>query len=71
MKSSVNNLVLERGILTSVYKNEIRQSIHSMKSESLFRVKNKLKNSSSRLYSETGTVLKVAMFVVALVVLVF
>lgn len=71
MKSTANNIVLERGILTSAYKEEIKQSICSMKGQSLFRVKNKLRKSSSRLYSETGTILKVSMFVVALVVIVF
>jgi hypothetical protein len=71
MKSTANNLVLERGILTSAYKEEIKQSISSMKAESLFRVKNKLRKRSSRLYSETGTILKVSMFVLALVVIVF
>jgi hypothetical protein len=42
MKSTANNLVLERGILTSAYKEEIRQSICSMKEQSLFRIKNKI-----------------------------
>ena len=71
MKSTVNNLAVERGILTSAYKQEIRENINSMKIESLFRVKNKLRRSSTNLYSETVTILKVAMFVVALVVIVF
>ena len=71
MKSTANNLVLERGILTSAYKEEIKANICSMKGQSLFKVKTKLRKSSSRLYSETGTILKVSMFVLALVVIVF
>ncbi|WNW01414.1 hypothetical protein RRF68_10495 [Tenacibaculum sp. HL-MS23] len=71
MKSRASNLVVERGILTSAYKQEIRANINSMKIESLFRIKNKLRSSSTNLYSETATILKVAMFVVALVVIVF
>ncbi len=71
MKSTVNNLVLERGILTSSYKQEIRQNIQSMKAQSLSRVKNRLKKDSSKIYSETGTILKVSMFALVLVALVF
>lgn len=71
MKSIANSLVLERGILTSAYKEEIKQSLCSMKGQSLFRVKAKLRKSSARLYSETGTILKVAMFVVALILIFF
>ncbi len=71
MKSVANNLVLERGILTSSYKQEIRQSIQSMKAQSLSRVKSRLKKDSSKICSETGTILKVSMFVLVLVALVF
>lgn len=70
MKSSVNNLVLERGILSSVYKQEIKRNIRSMKSESLSRIKNKLKNDSTKFYSETAIALKVSMFAIILVLLV-
>ncbi|OSY88786.1 hypothetical protein WH52_03710 [Tenacibaculum holothuriorum] len=70
MKSSVNNLVLERGILSSVYKQEIKRNIRSMKSESLSRIKNKLKNDSAKFYSETAIALKVSMFAIILVLLV-
>jgi len=71
MKSTAHNLVLERGILTSAYKEEIKESICSMKAQSLFRVKNKLRKSSTRLYSETGTILKISLFFVAIVMMVF
>ncbi|MCT4698514.1 hypothetical protein [Tenacibaculum haliotis] len=71
MKSTVNNLVVERGILTSAYKQEIRENINSMKIESLFRVKNKLRRSSANLYSETATILKVSVFGLAVVMMVF
>ncbi len=71
MKSSVNNLVLERGILTSAYKREIQQNICTMKAQSLYGVKSRLRSKGTRLSSETGAILKVSMFVLALVVIVF
>ena len=71
MKSAVNTLVFERGILTSSYKQEIRQNIQSMKVLSLSRVKSRLKKDSSKIYSETAIVLKVSMFALVLVALVF
>ncbi len=71
MKSAVNTLVLERGILTSTYKQEIRQNIQSIKSQSVFRIKNRLKKNRAKLYSETATVLKISMFAIALVLIVF
>ncbi|WBX71464.1 hypothetical protein [Tenacibaculum retecalamus] len=71
MKSTVNNLVVERGILTSAYKQEIRENINSMKIESLFRVKNKLRRSSANLYSKTATILKVSVFGLAVVMMIF
>lgn len=70
MKSTVNSLVLERGILSSVYKQEIKANIRSMKLQSISRIKNRLKNDSSKLYSETATVLKVSVFVVVLLLMV-
>lgn len=70
MRASVNHIVLERGILSSVYKQEIKRNIRSMKAQSLSRVKNRLKSDGSKLYSETATILKVSMFVIALVLLV-
>ena len=70
MKSTVNSLVLERGILSSVYKQEIKANIRSMKLQSISRIKNRLKNDSSKLYSETAIVLKVSVFVVVLLLMV-
>lgn len=71
MKSSTNNLVLERGILSSVYKQEIKRNFRSMKSESLSRIKNKLKSDAKRsLDVKAAIALKVSMFAIALVLLV-
>ncbi len=42
-----------------------------MKSQSLSRVKNRLKMNNSKIYSETGTILKVSMFALVLVAIVF
>lgn len=71
MKSSVNNLVLERGILTSAYKREIQQNICTMKAESLYKAKSRLRSRGAKLSSDTGVILKVSMFVLALVAIVF
>lgn len=70
MKSTNNTLVLERGILTSSYKEEIKQNIKNMRSESLSRVKNRVKNQSTRFTSQTATALKVSMFTLALVMMI-
>ena len=42
MKSIAHSRVIERGILTSAYKQEIRQSIIEMKSSSLSSIKTSL-----------------------------
>ena len=71
MRVSANNIVLERGILTSTYKEEIRHNVRMMKKASLYTIKNKIKERTASFYSETGTVLKVSMFALALVFIIF
>ena len=71
MRITVNNIVLERGILTSTYKEEIRYNVRRIKNASLYRIKNKIKERSASFYSETGTVLKVSIFAIALVFIIF
>ncbi len=71
MKSTAHPRVIERGILTSAYKQEIRQNISDMKKESLSRIKSSILSSHDKLQSRTGTVLQVSLFAIALVVILF
>jgi hypothetical protein len=68
MKSTYTN-TLERGILTSTYKREIRQNAFDIKRESLSKVKTFLTNSPSILESQTATILRVSLFVIAIVMI--
>lgn len=71
MKLATHPRVIERGILTSVYKQEIRFQIHKMKKKSLSRIKSSILNSHDKLQSQAATVLQVSLFAVVLVVLLF
>lgn len=71
MKSSVNNLALERGILTSSYKKEIRSNVRAMRSKSLSGLKRQALRNSGYACCEMGTFLKVSMFFVAITLIVF
>ncbi len=67
MKSTAHPRVIERGILTSAYKEEIRQSIRTMKSDSLSRIKNSFLSQNDKLHSQTASILRVSLFTLALV----
>ena len=67
MKLASHHRVIERGILTSAYKEEIKYNIREMKRKSLSRIKSSILNSHDKLQSQTGTVLQVSLFVVVLV----
>ena len=71
MKSSINNLVAERGILTSAYKQEIRSNIRATRSKSLSGLKQRAKINSGYVCCEMGTFLKVSMFFIAITLIVF
>ena len=71
MKSIAHPRVIERGILTSAYKQEIKQNINDMKKKSLSRIKSSILNRHDKLQSQTGTVLQVSLFAIFLVVLLF
>lgn len=61
---------IERGILTSSYKNEIRQSIVNSKRETLSNIKLMIENHQAHVQSKAGTVLQVALFAFALVLII-
>lgn len=67
MKSTAHPRVIERGILTSAYKEEIRQNIRTMKSDSLSRIKNSFLSQNEKLNSQTASILRVSLFSLALV----
>ena len=65
MKSTATTTSIERGILTSTYKKEIRNNIRNSKSESLSKIKSLMINNQHRIESQAGTVLKVSFFAIA------
>ena len=67
MKSTANLRVIESGILTSAYKQEIRQSIIEMKSSSLSSIKTSFLSQHEKLRSQTAAILQVSIFALALV----
>ncbi|MFY0629915.1 MAG: hypothetical protein JXR05_06000 [Flavobacteriaceae bacterium] len=67
MKSTAHPRVIERGILTSAYKQEIRQSVRDMKSNSISRIKSSFLSQHEKLRSQTAAVLQVSIFTLALV----
>lgn len=67
MKSSAHPRVIERGILTSAYKQEIRQNISDMKLHSLSRIKTSFLSQHEKLRSQTAAILQVSIFTLALV----
>ena len=69
MKSFASPRVIERGILTSAYKEEIKYSIKEIRRKSLSRIKSSIVNSHDKLQSQTGTVLQVSLFAIVLVVI--
>ncbi len=71
MKSTANLRVIESGILTSVYKQEIRQSIIEMKSSSLSSIKTSFLSQHEKLRSQTAAILQVSIFALALVFILF
>ena len=71
MKSTVTADSIERGILTSAYKQEIKEAIRDMHSESLLRIKSRLLSQHEKLQSNAGTILQVSLFAVVLVLVLF
>ena len=70
MKSTYSNTV-ERGILTSAYKKEIRANISESKRSTLSKMKFVVENHQANVQSEIGTILRVALFFVAIVLITF
>ena len=67
MKSLAHPRVIERGVLTSAYKQEIRQSIRDMKKDSVSQIKNSFLSQHDKLRSQTAAIVRVSIFSLALV----
>tara|TARA_R110002126_G_scaffold152203_4_gene299327 strand:+ start:30569 stop:30781 length:213 start_codon:yes stop_codon:yes gene_type:complete len=70
MKSTYTNTI-ERGILTSAYKKEIRANISESKRSTVSKMKFVVENHQANGQSEIGTILRVALFFVAIVLITF
>lgn len=71
MKYLETTTVLDRGILTSSYKKEIKSSTQTEKRKSISRVKSLILNHQGKIESQTGVILQVSLFVIAIVMITF
>ncbi|WP_397447611.1 hypothetical protein [Polaribacter sp. R77954] len=69
MKSTYTNTI-ERGILTSAYKREIRANISESKTTTLSKMKSMVEAHQENMQSATGTILKVSFFMIAIIFMV-
>lgn len=67
MKSS-NHLQIERGILTSAYKKEIRENIRYMKADSLSRIKETIANHAASSANNTAAILRVSFIMLSIII---
>ncbi len=67
MKSTAAADSIERGILTSAYKQEIKEAIRDMHAESILKIKSKLLSQHESLQSRAGAIVQVAFFAIVLV----
>lgn len=70
MKTTYTNTI-ERGILTSAYKREIRQSIADSKRTTLYKMKSIIDRHHEKVQSQTGTILQVSLFAFAIIMIAF
>ncbi len=62
--------VEERGILTSSYKKEIKLNTRLQKSKSVSTIKSMVLNHQGNLESQVGTILRIALFFIAIVAII-
>ena len=70
MKTTYTNTI-ERGILTSSYKREIRENIATSKRATLSKMKTIIENHQIKVQSQTGTILQISLFAFAVVLMIF
>jgi hypothetical protein len=61
---------IERGILTSSYKKEIRDNIRNMKDDSLSKIKESIVNQYTNSLNNTIEILRVSFIMAAIIILV-
>ena len=67
MKYSQTVNLLERGILTSTYKQEIKRNLRETNSKSLSHIKFLILNHQGKIESQMGTILRVSLFMIAFI----
>jgi hypothetical protein len=60
---------IERGILTSTYKREIKENMRLEKSKSVSKIKSLILNHQGKIESQTGTLLQVSLFVFTIIMI--
>jgi hypothetical protein len=71
MESIVITPRLERGILTSFYKQEIKKNRRPTKLKSLSGMKSLVLNHQRKIVSEAGTILRVSFFAIVIICMTF
>ncbi|SDS32433.1 hypothetical protein SAMN05216503_2694 [Polaribacter sp. KT25b] len=71
MKYLNTEVVEERGILTSAYKQEIKRNMRLEKSKSISKIKSMILNHEGKIESQTGVVLQVSLFAFAIILIAF
>ncbi|PQJ77405.1 hypothetical protein [Polaribacter glomeratus] len=61
----------ERGILTSAYKQEIKKNMRIEKSKSISKIKSMILNHEGKIESQTGVILQVSLFALAIILITF
>jgi hypothetical protein len=67
MKYLQKSLIIERGILTSTYKQDIKKDMRLEKSKSVSRIKSMVLNHQGKIESQVGTILQVSLFAFAII----
>jgi hypothetical protein len=70
MKSIVITTRLERGFLTSPYKQEIKNNIRDAKVKSISEIKSLILNHHGKIESQTAAVLRVSLFAITMIFMV-
>lgn len=71
MKAITTPNQLERGILTSRYKQQVKNNIKIEKLKSLSRIKSMITNHQGKIESQTGTVLRISLFFIAIIMIAY
>ena len=66
-----NIISFHRGLLNSVYKEEITYGFRNLKEKSIFKLKERAMRNRERLCSSSVAILKISMFVIALGMIIF